>query len=377
MEGHPSHGWSAYNPVTGAELLVPKCSRCGAVKSSAEGIAECTLPAPAAGGNAKNAEFQTLLRFLEAQAFNFGKELSDIKANVRVESLIVKPSEACKSNPENISTFNRLLECLHLEYSHDLTLVAVDGDVSEACPWPNHTHNWTAARRSEAETSQVEVAKVDDVKVEKASYEPLVTYLSDVAKLTARKVPNGTSLPNRLLFDMFVYTLKTDIRLRSKVLRVTGDEPRSKFHLMGRTDVVILIPGSVAISRQTVCVAVEVKPEGFNVKEGLREAFLQLIGLNVANEIRSSSVILTNLAQTHFVLYLECVDPIKLRFKLVVRKYTAFNQALWMAMSLKDLPCSTKHFGAAPTPESSIAECESEEGDLIEGFDNVKVEDAR
>ena len=81
---------------------------------------------------------------------------------------------------------------------------------------------------------------------------------------------------------MFVYTLKTDIRLRSKVLRLTGDKPRYKFHLLDRTDVVVLIPGSVSISRQTVCVAVEVKPEGFNVKEGLREAFLQLIGLNVA-----------------------------------------------------------------------------------------------
>ena len=313
---------------------------------------------------------------LEAQAFNFGKELSDIKAHVRVESLIVKPSEACKSNPESTSTFNRLLECLHLEYSHDLTLVAEDGEVSDACPWSNHTHNWTAARRSEAATSQVEVAKVDDVKVEKASYQPLVDYLNNVAQLTAHKVPNGTSLPNRLLFDIFVYTLKTDIRLRSKVLRLTGDEPRYKFHLLGRTDVVVLIPGSVSISRQTVCVAVEVKPEGFNVREGLREAFLQLIGLNVANEIRSSSVILTNLAQTHFVLYLECVDPIKLRFKLVVKKYTAFNQALWMAMSLKDLPCRTKHFGAAPTPHSSAAESESEEDELTEEFRNVKVEDA-
>lgn len=313
---------------------------------------------------------------LEAQAFNFGKELSDIKAYVRVESLIVKPSEACKSNSESIAIFNRLLECLHLEYSSDLTLVAEDGEVSGACTWSNHTHNWTAARRSEAVTSQVEVAKVDDVKVEKASYQSLVDYLNNVAQLTAHEVPNGTSLPNGLLFDMFVYTLKTDIRLRSKVLRLTGDEPRSKFHLLGRTDVVVLVPGSVAISRQTVCVAVEVKPEGFNVKEGLREAFLQLIGLNVANEIRSSSVILTDLAQTHFVLYLDCVDPIKRSFKLVVKIYTAFNQALWMAMSLKDLPCITKHFGAAPTPETSDAENEAEVGELTEKFRNVKVEDA-
>jgi hypothetical protein len=233
-----------------------------------------------------------------------------------------------------------------LEYTHDLTLVAVNGEVSFDCPWPNHTYNWTAARRSETATSQVEVDKVDDVNVEKASYQPLVDYLNTVAQLNACQVSNGTSLPNRLLFDTYVYTLKTDVRLRSKVLRLTGDEPRCKFRLLGRTDVVVLIPDSVSISRQTVCVAVEVKPEGFHVRDGLREAFLQLIGLNVANEIRSSSVILTNLAQTHFVLYLECVESISpLRFKLVVKKYTAFNQALWMAMSLKNRPCITKHFG--------------------------------
>jgi hypothetical protein len=45
MAGHPSHSWSAFNPVTGAKLEAPTCVRCGALKGSAEGVTLCTLPA--------------------------------------------------------------------------------------------------------------------------------------------------------------------------------------------------------------------------------------------------------------------------------------------------------------------------------------------
>lgn len=313
-----------------------------------------------------------VLKAVESMAFNIGKQLSDIRADVRVESLIVKPSEACKSNPENIAIFSRLLECLHLEYSHDLSLTAVEGECCADCPWANHVHNWTAARNAANLPAD---ADKPDTSLEASSYEPLVAYLKTVAHLNALAVPNGAGLPNRLLFDMFVYSLKSDARLRSKVLRITADEPRAKFHIMGRTDVVVLHPSSVSATRQTTCIAIEVKPDGFNVKEALREAFLQLIGLNIANEIRSPCVILTNLAMTHYVMYLDSVDPILLRYKLVIKRYKTFNQALWMAMSLADRECITKHFGAAPTPQSSAADSASEtENELAEEFDNVHVE---
>jgi len=308
---------------------------------------------------------------VEAMAFNFGKQLSDIRADVRVESLIVKPSEACKSNPESIAVFSRLLECLHMDYSHDLTLVAVEGEVSAECPWANHVHNWTAARKAAKPPTS---ADNPGTTLEASSYEPLVEYLKLTAKLNALAVPNGAGLPNRLLFDMFVYSLKSDVRLRSKVLRESAEEPRAKFHIMGRTDVAVIHHSSVSATRQTTCTAIEVKPDGFNVKEALREAFLQLIGLNVANEIRSPCVLLTNLAQTHYVMYLVCVDPYKLRYKLELRYYKSFNQALWMAASLTDRECVTKHFGAAPTPQSSAADSDSDdEEELVDEFENVKV----
>lgn len=264
-----------------------------------------------------------------------------------------------------------MLECLHMEYSHDLTLAAVEGEVSSECHWANHSHNWTADRKAAKPPAS---ADKPDTTLKASSYEPLVEYLKLTANLNALAVPNGAGLPNRLLFDMFVYSLKSDVRLRSKVLRNSAEEPRAKFHIMGRTDVAVILPSSVSATRQTTSIAIEIKPDGFNVKEALREAFLQLIGLNVANEIRSPCVILTNLAHTHYVLYLVCVDPIKLRFELVLKQYKAFNQALWMAVSLTDRECVTKHFGAAPTPQSSMADSDSgNEDELVDGFENVNV----
>jgi hypothetical protein len=197
-------------------------------------------------------DVQTVLKAVESMAFNFGKQLSDIRADVRVESLIVKPSEACKSNPENIAVFSRLLECLHLEYNHDLSLAAVEGECCADCPWANHVHNWAAARNAAKLPAD---ADKPDTSLEASSYEPLVEYLKSVAHQNALAVRNGAGLPNGLLFDMFVYSLKSDVRLRSKVLRMTADEPRAKFHIMGRTDVVVLHPSSVSATRQTTCFA--------------------------------------------------------------------------------------------------------------------------
>ena len=81
---------------------------------------------------------------------------------------------------------------------------------------------------------------------------------------------------------------------------------------------------------------------------------------------------LTNLAKTHFVLYLEAVDVSKQKFKLVVKKYSAFCDAIAMVDTLKDRPCITKHFGSPPTPESS--QSESDIADCVDtDFANAKL----
>jgi len=50
----------------------------------------------------------------EKLAFNVAKGINDIKSQALFETSVIKPSVACKSNPESIATFFRLLECLHL-----------------------------------------------------------------------------------------------------------------------------------------------------------------------------------------------------------------------------------------------------------------------
>lgn len=199
-------------------------------------------------------------------AFNIGKQLLDIKADVKVQSIVLTPSVACKSSPDNVMVFTRLLECLHMKYScglecphiwcpSDLLLAAKDGENSAECSWANHVHNWTAG-------------------LEASSYGPLVDYLKLTAHLNALAIPNGEGLPNRLLFDMNVFSLKKDTRVRSKLLRQTADEPRLMFRIKGRTDVVVIPPGGVYAIRVTVRIAIEVKPPGFKKSEALREAFL-------------------------------------------------------------------------------------------------------
>jgi len=111
------------------------------------------------------------------------------------------------------------------------------------------------------------------------------------------------------------------------------------------------------------------------VKEGLREAFLQLIGLIVGNETISASVLLTNLAKAHYVLYLEAINIISHNFELVVKQYSAFNDAIAMIDQLRGRPCITKHFGSPPTPESSESESDSADGDYANA--KLKFEDEK
>jgi hypothetical protein len=308
--------------------------------------------------------------------FNVGKQLADIKADVHFESFTLKPSEACKSRNENV--FQQLLECLHFSFSSDLTKKSTEGEVRTDCPWTNHSHNWAAATRdvncrtADAKSTEPTDAADNATNIEKSCYQPLVDYLRNVAKLNAVLVAHGNGLPGGLLFDKFVYTLKRDITVASSELRKAFREPKMKFRVKGRTDVVVIPLDADFPCRQTVDIAIEIKPVGFNVSEGLREAFLQLIGLNVANEIRSPCVILTDLALAHYMMYLECINMMTNKFDLVVKQYKDFNQALWMATSLAGRECTTCHFGAAPTPQGSSNT--ADEDSLTDIFGSVSLE---
>ena len=55
---------------------------------------------------------------------------------------------------------------------------------------------------------------------------------------------------------------------------------------------------------------------------------------------------LTNLTNTHF-------DINRQEYKLVIKQYSAFKDAIALVDVLKDRPCITSHFGSPPTAESS------------------------
>lgn len=276
--------------------------------------------------------------------FGIGLELKDIKANSAFQNRDITPSSACKS--EHAGEFMKLVEGLGLNIGIKLSKLAGAGQSDTT--WENFTYHWKRSAGEEAA-------------IKEDSYEPLLQYLKDHCKLNAVIVDNGQGLPNGHLFDQHVHTLKKDVIVRSKELRKTGDEPKYIYHLSGRTDVAIIDPAERVVSRMSVLVAIEVKISGFNEDEGLREAFLQLIGLNTANAHRSPVVILTNLANIHYVIFLEAIGFPNIKYTLRIEGFSQFSLALSRALELSQRECFTKHFGGPPTPQASQTSIEEEE----------------
>ena len=66
---------------------------------------------------------------------------------------------------------------------------------------------------------------------------------------------------------------------------------------------------------------------------------------------RSPAVILTNLLETHQVLFLELESTDPLKFKFLGRKFTNFNQALGFALTMgQEGKGYTIQFARPPTP---------------------------
>mmetsp|Transcript_27276 Transcript_27276/g.37584 ORF Transcript_27276/g.37584 Transcript_27276/m.37584 type:complete len:106 (-) Transcript_27276:768-1085(-) len=66
---------------------------------------------------------KTILKAMESLSFNMVKEIKDIKSEAYFKISKIKPSQTCKS--ENLTTFNLLLECLHLRCGCDLTAIVL------------------------------------------------------------------------------------------------------------------------------------------------------------------------------------------------------------------------------------------------------------
>lgn len=90
----------------------------------------------------------------------------------------------------------------------------------------------------------------------------------------------------------------------------------------------------------------------------LHEAMMQLIGANVQNQFRSPPVVVSNLAQKHYVLYLTRESSSERPHYYVIRQMlcASFGAAIEFALSKAHVSCS-EHFcrprSREPSPPST------------------------
>jgi hypothetical protein len=209
-----------------------------------------------------------------------------------------------------------------------------------------------------------------DGRNETSSYEPLQLFLNSKG-IHTRIVGSGSGLSRGLLYEVDIYSLKQR-GISSEILRTTDQEPKLIFKLSGRTDLVTLVNPENPIINGNVKYFIEIKTvQGFNNKASMREAILQLIGGNVGALYHSPPVLLTNLNQLHFVLFITQVDDdIIFYHKLNVLKMDSFSEAVtFLENHTKVLKSVTRNFARMPTPRPSRTVNESSESINVELID--------
>lgn len=177
------------------------------------------------------------------------------------------------------------------------------------------------------------------------SYPSLNFFLNSVGE-SPHIISNGQGLPNRLLYDVTVHIIRKNIHIRNGELSKLGTEPKYVINLSGRTDIVVLLPGKVNVTRMNIRYVIEVKVKGFEFNMALKDAYLQLVGLNVSNINTSPPVILTDLQEEHYVLCLELNDSATLKFKLCIHKFPSLVMCIQRRRALASRACFTTSFGS-------------------------------
>jgi len=192
---------------------------------------------------------------------------------------------------------------------------------------------------------------------ENDSYEPLCQGLN-LAKCNCVIISEGQHLHNKNLFNERLWSLRK--KDHDKVLFIGN--------VHGRTDLVVLYSPFISnayVTRNMVKFGIEIKLHSeMDTNSGLnsciREASTQLLGLNAGNINNSPSIILTDLTQNFFCLYLELVRPMPLKFSIKVQRCMNIASALYLAGQQGDFlqenmkPISYD-FARRPTPPSSAS----------------------
>jgi hypothetical protein len=194
-------------------------------------------------------------------------------------------------------------------------------------------------------------------KIESDSYEPLLQALKNSNRHVVI-VDSGQHLPNGNLFREEFWALRK--REHENVIAI------GKVH--GRVDLVELnspfVEGSY-ITRSMVRCGIEIKmhseidtPYGLN--SCIRGSVIQLFGLNFGNINNSPSIILTDLTQIFFCIYLVLDQYMPMKFSVKVQKCLDLSSAVHLAEIKADyLQNDGKpicfNFARRPTPPSSVA----------------------
>lgn len=189
--------------------------------------------------------------------------------------------------------------------------------------------------------------------LETKSYPFIQKFLQGIGQV-AYIVGNGQRLSNGKLFNKEIWTNRElDPSIRSQKVNFIQI-------VHGRTDLVVLArdylqeDGYTEISIDMVKILIEVKTELNVSKTGsIHEAIVQLIGANAENRTRSPPVVLSNLKQTHYVLYLtKESDDFKPHYYVIrKKKCKTFPAAIHFALELAGRQSQSEDFARPGTPD--------------------------
>ena len=166
---------------------------------------------------------------------------------------------------------------------------------------------------------------------ESTSYEPVCRFLNGL-DLIAEDVSGGQNCIERLLYNSEIYTPR-----EQNPFEVNGQKVFLLHRVQGRTDIAVLKQdrNGGEILKHMVSFAIEIKTTKALEKSHdgcMLEAQLQLIGLNAFNTSSSPPVVLTNLARTHKVLYLEYKEGEQWGYVIKAQKCKTFPAAIHLAV---------------------------------------------
>jgi hypothetical protein len=300
-------------------------------------------------------QFKKVVSFQEKIVTSIDQKLRILADQTAVEKRILTPSNGCLS--ENSGDFTRLFSLLRLAEGPLLSALVepFQGDLPHDLP--KFTFKWKADPILSETMADV---AVQEKVIERSSYLPLVQYLSEQS-LHAVDVSEGHRCPNKNLFDSEVHTIRPNTTFDTKMLCKVQQCPFFIQQIRGRTDIVIIderYASATNVTKFQVRVAIEIKTVNQMNKTDacLREAAVQLVGLNTENIERTPPVLLTNLCGRHFVLYLSMLPnpDVHLVFKIHIIQFDTFEQALEFSLRRGDLPPITSYFGRKPTPPASV-----------------------